>query len=250
MDGTAFTVTAPEGALIRGLRSDAQPGGATFLWLCGFNSDFTGTKAAHLHAWAVAQGHGFTRFDYFGHGSSDGDFADGTIGRWRDDALAVLDTLPPGPVRLVGSSMGGWIALLVARARPDRVAGMVLIAPAPDFTERLIWANLTPAQRAMIETEGRWLRPSPYGDGPYPITRALIEDGRTHLVLDGPIAFEGPVRILHGEGDDEVPWAGSVTLAQRLTTRDVHLCLVKAGDHRLSSPSDLALLETACAQVV
>jgi pimeloyl-ACP methyl ester carboxylesterase len=238
------------------------------MWCGGFHSDMTGTKAAHLHAWACAQGHGCVRFDYMGHGASDGAFAQGTIGRWRDDALLVLDTVcaPPaaaGPVVIVGSSMGGWIALLVALARPGRVAGLVLVAPAPDFTEDLIWARLSEEERRVLLHEGQWMRPSAYGETPYPISRALIEEGRHHLllrnspgagtVIDGgeidSVAIDAPVRILHGQRDDEVPWERSLALMAALRTRDVRATFVKAGDHRLSTPSDLALLDATCGEV-
>jgi pimeloyl-ACP methyl ester carboxylesterase len=215
----------------------------TLVWLCGFRSDMGGTKAAALHAWADAARRSFLRFDYSGNGQSGGAFVDGTIGVWLADTLALLDARTEGPLVLVGSSMGGWIALLAARARPERVKGLVLIAPAPDFTERLMWPELTEDARRAIQENGHWDRPSAYGDGPTPITRALIEDGRNYLLLDTPIPFDGPIRILHGQRDPDVPWRLSLELAEALTSDDVRVTFMKAGDHRLSTPEDLALLE-------
>ncbi len=168
-------------------RGGKSPG---VVWLGGFHSDMNGTKAQALDAWAESRGRAYLRFDYFGHGASSGAFRDGTITRWRDDALAVLDKLCDGPQVLVGSSMGAWIALLVARARPEKVAALLLLAPAADFTEALIWARMTPDIRREVMERGEWQRPSAYGDGPYPITRALIEDGRRHLLLDAPIELD------------------------------------------------------------
>lgn len=222
--------------------SPAPAGGLTRVWLCGFGSDMDGTKAAHLHAAAARAGRGFLRFDYSGCGRSEGRFAEGTIGRWRDDALAMIDQVG-GPVLLVGSSMGGWIALLCALARPERVKGLVLIAPAPDFTERLMKPSLPPGALAALARDGVWSRPSAYGDGPYPITQALLDDGARHLLLEAPIAYAGPVRILHGQADPDVPWRLSLEIAERLTSQDVAITFVKAGDHRLSTPADLARLE-------
>ncbi len=223
--------------------------GPGLVWLGGFHSDMTGTKALALDAWARRTGRACVRFDYFGHGESDGDFADGVISRWRDDALAVLDGLTEGPQILVGSSMGGWLALLAALARPERVAGLVLIAPAPDFTERLMWDQFPEDIRRAIRENGQWLRPSAYNDGPYPITRALIDDGRSQCVLGGPIPIHAPVRILHGVADADVPWTLAQELMARLDSRDVTLTLVKDGDHRLSEPAQLALLTTTVASL-
>jgi pimeloyl-ACP methyl ester carboxylesterase len=214
----------------------------TVVWLSGFASDMAGTKAEALHRWADGAGRGYLRFDYSGTGQSAGAFVDGSIGRWRDDALAMMDAATDGPLILVGSSMGGWIALLCALARPARVKGLVLIAPAPDFTERLLWPELDDSARKAIMETGRWLRPSSYGD-PTPITRTLIEDGRSHLLLGAPIPFGGPVRILHGQLDPDVPWGLSLELAEQLVSEDVHVTFVKNGDHRLSRPEDLALLQ-------
>lgn len=223
--------------------------GPTIVWLGGFKSDMTGTKAARLATFAAATGRGFVRFDYFGHGASSGAFADGTVSRWLDDALAVIDALTAGPLVLTGSSMGGWIATLAALARPERVRGLVGIAPALDFTERLLWARLDAAARRAIMDQGVWMRPSAYGDGPYPISRALIEDGRRHLLLGGPIALAVPVRILHGQDDEDVPWRHGLAFADALAGRDVVFSLVKGGDHRLSTPADLARLERTVAEL-
>lgn len=220
------------------------------VWLGGFHSDMGGTKALALDAWARAQGRSYVRFDYFGHGESAGAFEDGTISHWRDDALAVLDALTTGPQVLVGSSMGGWLALLAALARPQRVAGLVLIAPAPDFTQRLMWDVFADDVRAEIETTGRWMRPSAYGEDPYPVTRALIEDGRRHLLLDQPsLPIRVPVRILHGLEDADVPWTLAHTLMEKLESADVTLTLVKGGDHRLSEPAQLSLLTRTVAEL-
>ncbi|MFD1623991.1 alpha/beta hydrolase family protein [Azospirillum griseum] len=217
----------------------ALPG---IVFLGGFMSDMTGGKATALEAWAVGQGLAFTRFDYQGHGASSGRFADGTIGLWADDALAVLDGVTRGPQILVGSSMGGWMMLLTALRRPDRVAGLVGIAPAPDFTEDLMWDVFDADTRRTITEEGVWLRPSEYGPEPQPITRALIEEGRNHLLLRGPIPFAGPVHLLHGQRDPDVPWRVSLSLAAALTGDAVRVTLIKDGDHRLSRPQDLDLL--------
>lgn len=219
--------------------------GPTVVWLSGFKSDMAGTKAQVLADWARAKGQSFLRLDYSGHGRSGGAFEDGTIGRWRDDALAVIDAASTGPLVLVGSSMGGWLALLVAKARPERVQSMVLIAPAADFTEDLLWAGLDPAARREIEETGRWARPSAYDPQPYVITRRLIEEGRDHLLLGAPIAFGGAVRILQGARDPDVPFAHAQRLADRLTTDDLAFTLIRDGDHRLSRPQDLKKLVAA-----
>lgn len=223
--------------------------GPAIVWLGGFKSDMTGTKAAHLADWAQRTGRAFVRFDYFGHGASSGDFREGTISRWLDDALAVIDALTEGPLVLVGSSMGGWIATLAALRRPARIQGIVYIAPALDMTEALMWAQFTPEIRNEIETSGEWSRPSAYDPVPYPITARLIEDGRKHLLLGGPIGLDCPVRILHGEDDPDVPWRHSLKLIDALTGRDVVLSLIKGGDHRLSTPADLARLEAMVAEL-
>ena len=229
----------PDGDFIAYLKRTANRTGPGILWLSGFKSDMTGTKATALDDWAARTGRGYTRFDYFGHGASSGAFRDGTITRWRDDALAVIDRLTDGPQILVGSSMGAWIALLATLARPDRIAGMVLIAPAPDFTEELIWADLSADAKHDIESNGEWMRPSAYGLGPYPITRALIEDGRKHLVLRDEIPIHCPVILVQGMQDPEVPFETSIKLARRLAASDVSVTLVKNGDHRMSDAPSL-----------
>jgi pimeloyl-ACP methyl ester carboxylesterase len=215
----------------------------------GFMSDMAGSKAVAVEAWAAAKGLSCLRFDYRGHGLSEGRFTDGTIGLWTEDALGVFDALTDGPQIVVGSSMGGWIALNLALARPTRVAALVGIAAAPDFTEDLIWAKLPPALRARLEADGILHQPSEYGDTPYPITRKLIEDGRSHLRLRGPIAYEGRVRLLHGMKDPDVPWQWSPKIAERLVAADTRVVLVKDGDHRLSRPQDIALLEATLAEL-
>jgi pimeloyl-ACP methyl ester carboxylesterase len=213
----------------------------TVVFLTGFRSDMTGDKANALAAFCAARGTAMLRFDYSGHGSSGGRFEDGTIGRWTEDALAIIDRQTAGPLILVGSSMGGWIALLAALARPDRVAALIGIAAAPDFTEALMWEAMTFEERATLMRDGVLHVPSQYGE-PYPITRALIEDGRTRLLLNDPIAIDCPVRLLHGQQDPDVPWEMALRIAEQLTGRNVHVTLVKDGDHRLSRPQDLALL--------
>jgi pimeloyl-ACP methyl ester carboxylesterase len=217
----------------------------TVVWLGGFHSDMTGTKAQVLADQAQATGGGYLRFDYFGHGESDGDFAEGTISRWREDALAVIDDLTEGPLVLVGSSMGGWLACLAAIARPDRVKAMVLIAPAPDFTEKLMEPELSDEAKAAIARDGRWIRPSEYDDGGYPITRELLEDGARWSILSGPVPIEAPVRVLQGGADPDVPWTHALELANSLTSDDVVFTLIKDGDHRLSRPQDLERLVAA-----
>jgi pimeloyl-ACP methyl ester carboxylesterase len=213
----------------------------TVVFLPGFRSDMNGDKATALASFCARRGQAMLRFDYSGHGASGGQFVDGTIGRWTDDALALIDRLTAGPLVLVGSSMGGWIALLTALARPDRIAALVGIAAAPDFTEALMWEAMTFDERATLMRDGVLRVPSQYGE-PYPITRALIEDGRTRLLLDGPIALDRPVRLLHGQRDPDVPWEMALRIAERIIGDDVQVALVKDGDHRLSRPQDLALL--------
>jgi pimeloyl-ACP methyl ester carboxylesterase len=207
-----------------------------------------GTKAQALADWAQASGRAYLRFDYFGHGESEGDFHEGTITRWREDALAVLDQLIQGPVVLVGSSMGGWIACLAAMVRPERVKAMVLVAPAPDFTEKLMAPGIPPEGRKALREAGVWLRPSEYGD-PYPITAKLLEDGARWSILPGPIPIEAPVRILQGGEDPDVPWRHALELAQAIKGDDVVFTLVKDGDHRLSRPQDIERLIAAVAEI-
>ncbi|HEY2523584.1 MAG TPA: alpha/beta hydrolase [Candidatus Binataceae bacterium] len=233
-------------------RSGATPG---LFWLGGFNSDMKGTKALALDAWAAEHGRACVRFDYSGHGESGGDFIDGTIGRWLEESVAVFEQFCRGPQVVIGSSMGGWMALLLAREVAKRpmnasLAGLVLIAPAPDFTEELMWKGFSPEIRAEIESKGVWMRPSEYGDGsPYPITRALIEEGRQHLLLSGSIEVGCPVRILQGAKDPDVPWQHAFTLVHRLPADDVVLTMIQDGDHRLSRPQDIARMIVAVAEI-
>ena len=215
----------------------------------GFKSDMTGIKATALEAFCRDRGQQFTRFDYQGHGASSGAFEEGTIGLWRDDMLAVFEDVTDGPQIVVGSSMGAWMALLLTLMRRDRIAGLVLLAPATDFTTELLWKILTPEARAQIEREGTWLRPSIYDDGPYPITRNLIEESRAHLVLGHPIGFDGPVRILLGLQDDVIPVAHVLRTANAITSDDIEITLIKGGDHRLSNPEDLGKLRAAVAEL-
>ena len=209
----------------------------------------TGTKANALAGACAAAGRAFVRFDYFGHGQSTGDFTAGTIGRWRDDAIAVLDELTDGAQVLVGSSMGGWIMLLAALARPGRIHALVGVAAAPDFTEDLMWQRYDNEARDALETAGVYHEPNPYDDEPTPVTMRLIDEGRQHLVLRAPIAIGAPVRLLHGEADAEVPCATSLRLAEALESRDVTTTLVKGGNHRLSREPDLARLVATVEEV-
>ena len=229
-----------DGAALAYHRTPGRAPGVVFLG--GYASDMTGTKATALETHIVGRGHAFLRFDYRGHGQSSGRFEDGTIGRWRDDALAALDALTEGPQILVGSSMGGWIALLLALARPQRVAGLVGIAAAPDFTEDLMWAEFDAAQRATLQRDRVLRLPSEYSDQPTTVTMDLIEDGRRHLLLRAPIPIAAPVRLLHGMRDPDVPYRHALTIADRLAGDDVQVRLVKDGDHRLSTDRDLAIL--------
>ncbi len=221
----------------------------TVVFLPGFGSDMSGEKATSLATFCSNVGQAMLRFDYSGHGESDGRFEEGTIGQWTDDALAVMDAVSAGPLLLVGSSMGGWIALLAALARPERVAGIVGIAAAPDFTEILMWQSMTFEERDRLMADGVVFAPNRYGP-PTPITRALIEDGRKHLLLDRPIPLTCPVRLLHGQNDQDVPWELSLRIAERLESTDVHVILVKDGEHRLSRPADLALLHRTLAPLL
>ncbi|MCX7312324.1 MAG: alpha/beta hydrolase [Hyphomicrobiales bacterium] len=247
-------IEAGSGAASRRIAALVRPGTSPGLfWMGGFKSDMGGTKAVALDDWAAAQGRACIRFDYSGHGASSGDFADGTIGRWLEDSVAAFEALARGPTVLVGSSMGGWLALLLARTLKGRatagsIAGMVLIAPAVDFTEELMWKRFPPEVRRQIETEGSWQRPSQYSEAPYPITRGLIEDGRKHLLLGGLIEPGCPVRILQGVKDADVPWQHAIDLSSRLARDDVVLTLVKDGDHRLSRSEDIERLIAAVSE--
>jgi pimeloyl-ACP methyl ester carboxylesterase len=219
------------------------PGAApVVVFLPGFASDMGGTKALMLHEACAERGQATLRLDYSGHGASGGKFEDGTIGDWFEDAaLVIAHAAGELPLLLVGSSMGGWILLLLAKRLGPRVAGAILIAPAPDFTQTLVEERLTAAQKAVLDRDGFLLPPSQYGP-PVPITKKLIEEGRNHLLLGGPIAISCPVRILHGMRDPDVPWQQSLKLAECLTSEDVRLIFLKDGDHRLSRDADLLLL--------
>jgi pimeloyl-ACP methyl ester carboxylesterase len=197
----------------------------------------------------ASQGHAMLRFDYSGHGASSGQFENGTIGMWAQDTLTVLDRLTEGKVILIGSSMGGWLAFLTALQRPDRVAAVVGVAAAPDFTEKLMWDAMTFEERARLMRDGILRVPSQYGE-PTPITRALIEDGRAHLLLDGPILLDCKVRLLHGQADPDVPWEMALRIAERVVSPDVRITLIKDGDHRLSRPCDLAVLRRTVAALL
>jgi pimeloyl-ACP methyl ester carboxylesterase len=234
----------PDGQRLAYRRTAGDPARAGAIWLGGFRSDMEGEKAAALHAWAEASGRAYVRFDYFGHGASSGAFEDGTVSRWRDDALAVIDQLTDGPQILIGSSMGGFIALLAALARPERVAGLLLVAPAPDFTERLMWAQFPEEVRQTIMRDGVHHIPNSYGFPPTPITRGLIEDGRRWLLYgDQPLPICVPVKILHGLKDPDVPWRHGLELVTRLEqSPDVEFIRIEDGDHRLSRPADLKRL--------
>jgi pimeloyl-ACP methyl ester carboxylesterase len=202
----------------------------------------TGTKARYLENYCRRRGQAYVRFDYFGHGASSGDAESGTIGRWSDDGIAVFDSLTEGPQVLVGSSMGGWIMLLAALARPSRVHALVGIAAAPDITEDLVWPRLGPAQRRRLCDTGAVTLPSEYDPAGYTYRVSLFEDGKRHLVMRGAIALECPVRLLHGMSDASVPWHTSLSLAERLASRNVVVTLIKDGDHRLSREADLKRL--------
>ena len=251
---TSLTLESPARTIavrVREGKSVDKPG---LFWLGGFKSDMKGTKAQALDRWAEQQGRACVRFDYSGHGESGGDFNEGTIGGWLQDSLAVYARITQGPQVVVGSSMGGWLALLMARELRKRqekkepaapIAGMVLIAPAVDFTEELMWKPFSAAIKREIEEKGVWMRPSEYSEGPYPITKRLIEDGRKHLLLGGLIEAGCPVHILQGVQDPDVPWRHAVDLVSRFARDDVVLTLIKDGDHRLSRPEDIERLIAA-----
>ena len=228
-------------------KTEGQGPGVVFLG--GLRSDMTGTKAVHLEAWARAQGRGFLRFDYSGHGQSSGRFEEGCIGDWAADAMAAIDALTTGPQVLVGSSMGGWISLLLAKRMPERLAGLVTIAAAPDFTQDGIWANWSEDQRRICMEEGQVALPSDYGD-PMIITRRMIEDGRDQLVLRHPLRLDVPVRLLQGTADADVPMAVALRLLDHLEGGDIRLELLKGADHRFSDAPCLATITRALAEVL
>ena len=234
-------LTRPDGETLALMR--VRGAGPTVVWIGGFRSDMEGTKALALDAAARERGWNYVRYDHFAHGASSGDWRKATIGRWREDAVAVIDSLE-GPVIPVGSSMGGWVALLLALARPDRLAGLVLVNPAPDFTEDLMWPGLADHERQAILREGETLVVED-GLGPYVLTRRMFEEARDWLLLRGALPVSAPVHILQGRADDVVPWRRQSALIERLTGADVRLDLIEGGDHRLSTPADLARLVDA-----
>ena len=253
---TSLTIESPAPTrtiAVRARESKSDKALPGLVWLGGFKSDMQGTKAVALDDWAREHGRACVRFDYSGHGESSGDFKDGTIGRWLEESIAVYRQFCRGPQVLVGSSMGGWIALLLAaRLRELKgtapLVGMVLIAPAVDFTEELMWKQFSDDIKREIEVNGFWTRPSDYDEGGYPITKGLIEDGRKHLMLGGLIEPGCPVHVLQGVQDPDVPWRHALELMARFARDDVVLTLIKDGDHRLSRPEDIERLLTAVAE--
>ena len=230
------------GATIAYRRTLGKNPGVVFIH--GLRSDMNGNKALALEAHCRETGRAFLCFDLTGHGESSGAFEEGTIGAWTSDLVAVLDALTEGPQILVGSSLGGWLMLLAALARPDRVAGLMGLAAAPDFTEDLIHAAFSDAQKAELVETGRVLIDDCYGDQPYAISRGLIEEGRDHLVLRGPIDIAAPTLLIQGQRDEDVPWQTALTLAEKLVSNTVRIVLHKSGNHRLSEPQDLQLILT------
>lgn len=225
----------------------ASPG---VVFFTGYKSDMTGAKALRLETFCRERGQAYVRFDYFGHGASSGSFVDGTIGRWAEDGIAVIDALTDGPQVLVGSSLGGWIMLLAALRRPERIAGLVGTAAAPDFTQDLIVPSLSAEQRTQLDKDGVVPIYSPYDPEPTPVTRLILDDGRDHLLLRGEIAIDCPVRLIHGMKDSDVPWQTSLRLAGQLRSGDVEVLLVKAGEHRLSEARDLDRLCSVLAELL
>ena len=212
------------------------------VFLIGHGSDMDGAKALTCEDWARRNGRAFLRFDYSGHGQSDGNFLDGTISSWTNDCLAVLDHLTEGPQILVGSSLGGWLMLNVALARPARIAGLIGIAAAPDFTAELIWDSLDKTQQTQMQDTGQIALPNPYSDDPVVYPMALVTDGKAHLHLQAPVNITAPVHLLHGMQDDEVPWQTATRLAEKLASEHVQVSLVRNAGHRFSEPDQIALL--------
>ena len=237
MSDTPEILTCSDGRYIAYNKMSGTSPGVVFL--SGFKSDMTGSKALALENFCSTRKQAYLRFDYTGHGKSSGDFEDGTIGQWSSDAIMVLDKLCTGPQILVGSSMGGWIMLLVALARPRKIAGLIGIAAAPDFTENLVKNEFSPDQIDLIEKQGFIEIPNCYNEEPYKITRALLDDGLNHLLLKSEIPIECPVRLIHGDKDQDVPWETSIRLAKNISSQNVETLFVKGGDHRLSEPQDL-----------
>jgi len=244
---TVSAFTSPQGRKIAYQKSDGATPGVVFLG--GFKSDMEGTKALRLEAWAQRTGRGFLRFDYSGHGQSSGKFEEGSIGDWAEDAEAAIAALTTGPQILVGSSMGGWIALLLARGAPSRLAALVTIAAAPDFTEDSMWAGFSEAQKAELARAGQLALPSDYGE-PYIITQRLIEDGRAHLVLRTPLHLPFPTRFLQGTADEDVETAVALRLLEHASGPDMRLTLVNGADHRFSDDTCLALIENTIEEVI
>lgn len=241
MTGQTQRLQRPDGETLAFRRVDG--GGPTVLWVGGFRSDMEGTKALALDAAARERGWAYVRYDHFAHGQSSGDWKKATIGRWREDAIALIDSLD-GPVIPVGSSMGGWVALLATLARPERVAGLVLVNPAQDFTDRLMWPGLADHVRQAIVRDGEALITEP-GLGDYVLTRTMFDEAKSWMLLDGPVEITAPIHILQGREDDVVPWRHQAALIERLRGGDVRLDLIEGGDHRLSSPAELARLIVA-----
>ncbi len=239
----ARTLGTPDGQTIAYHMLEGKAPGVMFLG--GLMSDMSGTKAIALEDHCREAGRAYLRFDYFGHGESSGHFTDGTIGRWHSDTLAVLDRVAEGPQILVGSSMGGWQMLLATRARPERIKGLIGVAAAPDFTEDIMWRRLDDTAKARIRAEGILYLPSDYEDTPYPVSLGLIEDGRDHLLLRGPLALDCPLHLIHGMVDTDVPWQTALKIAEAVSGEDVAVTLVKGGGHRLSGEDDLARLMAA-----
>lgn len=242
------TIIGPFNESLAYMHSGAGANCTTFVWLCGYHSDMSGSKAQTMHDFAIKNGLGSLRFDYSGHGQSGGKFENGTIGKWLKEAQFIIDRLAGDKIILVGSSMGGWLSLLLALNNPKRVHGIVLSAPAPDFTEDLMWASFSESQKQEIMETGYWLRPNDY-DAPYKVTKELLMDGRNHLLLGGQINLDIPVRIIHGMKDKDVPYKRSIDLADKIKSQDVQLTLVKNGGHRLSEPNELLILEALLEQI-
>ena len=242
MTETAGILARDNGTTIAYRRTPGKNPGIVFIH--GLRSDMNGTKALALEAHCRESGRAFLCFDLSGHGASSGRFEDGTIGAWAEDATDMLDRLAQGPQILVGSSLGGWLMLLAALARPEKVAGLVGLAAAPDFTEDLIWAAFDDRQKRELAEQGRVLIDDCYGDRPYAITRRLIEEGRTHLLLRGPINISCPTVLIQGQRDPDVPWQTVLTLADRIVSEDVQVVLLKSGNHRLSEPENLQRILT------
>lgn len=239
-------LTLPDGSTLAYVQRPGRSPGVVFLG--GFMADMNGTKATYLDEFCQQQGQAILRFDYFGHGQSSGQLIDSTVGRWKQDVLAVLDNLAKGPQIIVGSSMGGWLMLLAAKERPEQVKALVGIAPAPDFIRPLVWDRVTSIQREEITTKGVTYIASPFQEKPYPITKHMIEEGQQHELLAAPIAINCPVRLLHGVKDIEVPSSFSLQLMDKLMSEDVRLTLIKDGDHRLNSAAHLKLLSNTLSE--